>query len=558
MMAVERLILARVNPLAIDDSTAQNQPEPLTNYNTYTTHKALMEAVQREAPQQSENALVELGKITGSLEVQQWVKQAHHSAPELVQYDARGNRVDEIIFHQSWHKLMKLGLSSQAHCLGWNDSSPGTSVVRGALFYLLNEADQSMLCPIGMTHDSLPALQADEDLVREWGPLVTSADYDPRSVPVTEKKGAIIAMGLTEQGAGTDLRNLETTAVEGSTRGEYVLNGLKWFYSAPQADAAIVLAKTNKGISCFLIPRFRPDGTRNTIFIRRLKNKVGDHANASSEVELSNAWARILGEDGAGMEVIFRMIKHSRADAGISSAAMMHHATSQALHYASQRQVFGVALSSKPLMENVLADLAVEAEAATVLSMRIARDMDEEKRGLGSGALTRIGVALNKYWNSKRAPYAIVEAMEVWGGNGYIDDHPMGRLYKQAPLNSIWEGSGNVVCLDVLRAMRTDPESYASLLQEIGLAKGHTASLDTLLLELENCQGRIPKESDARLFAEKLVIGVQASLLIRHAPSCVSDAYCRSRIDSRFSGAFGTLPEGVKTTEIIDRAMPSL
>lgn len=540
----------------MDDSVASNQPEPLTNYNTYSSHKALREAIKREAPDQSEDALVALGDITGSTEVQEWVRRAHQNPPELVQYDGRGHRIDEVVFDQSWHNLMAMGFRSQVHCLGWNDSSAGSSVTRAGLWYLVNEADQSILCPIGMTHDSFPVMQVDKDIAAEWGPLVTSSDYDPRSVPITEKSGAVIGMSLTEQVAGTDLRNLETVATRSRSEGEYLLNGLKWFYSAPQADASIVLAKTKKGVSCFLMPRFRPDGTRNSIFIRRLKSKVGDKANASSEVNLVNAWARIIGQEGQGFDIMFRMIKHSRSDAGIASSAMMHHATSQALHYASQRQVFGSSLVSMPLMENVLADLAVETEASTVLSMRLARDMDEEKRGVGTGALTRIGTALNKYWNSKRAVYAIAEAMEVWGGNGYVEDLPMARLYRQAPLNSIWEGSGNVMCLDVLRAMRKDPESYAALLNEIGLAKGHTAYLDELLSELTTCQNTIPAAANARVFAEKLVIALQASLLIRHSPAYISDAFCKSRLGSRYSGAFGSLPSDTRLIDIIDRAMP--
>ena len=540
----------------MDDSVASNQPEPLTNYNTYSSHKALREAIKREAPDQSEDALVALGDITGSTEVQEWVRRAHQNPPELVQYDGRGHRIDEVVFDQSWHNLMAMGFRSQVHCLGWNDSSAGSSVTRAGLWYLVNEADQSILCPIGMTHDSFPVMQVDKDIAAEWGPLVTSSDYDPRSVPITEKSGAVIGMSLTEQVAGTDLRNLETVATRSRSEGEYLLNGLKWFYSAPQADASIVLAKTKKGVSCFLMPRFRPDGTRNSIFIRRLKSKVGDKANASSEVNLVNAWARIIGQEGQGFDIMFRMIKHSRSDAGIASSAMMHHATSQALHYASQRQVFGSSLVSMPLMENVLADLAVETEASTVLSMRLARDMDEEKRGVGTGALTRIGTALNKYWNSKRAVYAIAEAMEVWGGNGYVEDLPMARLYRQAPLNSIWEGSGNVMCLDVLRAMRKDPESYAALLNEIGLAKGHTAYLDELLSELTTCQNTIPVAANARVFSEKLVIALQASLLIRHSPAYISDAFCKSRLGSRYSGAFGSLPGDTRLIDIIDRAMP--
>lgn len=540
----------------MDNSVAINQPEPLTNYNTYTSHKALREAIAREAPHQSEDALIELGEKTGSREVQDWVRQAHRTPPELVQYDVRGNRIDEVVFDQSWHNLMAMGFKSQAHCLDWNDSSVGSSVVRAGLFYLVNEADQSILCPIGMTHHSLPALLVDDALAEEWRPLVTSSDYDPRSVPISEKTSAMIGMSLTEQIAGTDLRNLQTVATKSDAPGEYLLNGLKWFFSAPQVDASIVLAKTDQGISCFLMPRFRPDGTRNSIFVRKLKNKVGDKANASSEVELVNASAQIMGQEGEGFNVMFRMISHSRADAGLASGAMMHHATSQALHYASQRQVFGDSLVSMPLMENVLAELAIETEAATALTMRLARDMDEEKRGVGTGALTRIGVALNKYWSSKRATYAIAEAMEVFGGNGYTEDNAMARLYRQAPLNSIWEGSGNVICLDVLRAMRTDPESYTALLDEIGLAKGHTAQLDALLIELEACQNNMPVAADARVFAEKLVIAVQASLLIRHAPGYVSDAFCRSRLGSGYSGAFGSLPSDTRMTDIIDRAMP--
>jgi putative acyl-CoA dehydrogenase len=542
--------------LANGESMATNQPKPLVDYNTYTSHRALLEAIEREAPDQDDQVLIDLGEKTGSSQVQQWVRQAHSNPPQLLQYDARGDRIDEVVFDQAWHNLMAMGLRSQAHSLGWIDDSPGASVTRAGLFYLLNEVDQSMLCPIGMTHDSFPALLVDEEIRRQWAPLVTSSHYDPRSVPVTEKNCATIAMGLTEQSAGTDLRNIESIATSTGDADVFMLNGLKWFYSAPQADAALVLAKTKQGLTCFLMPRFRPDGSRNSIFIRRLKSKVGDLANASSEVELVDAWAQLLGQEGKGLDVMFRMIKHSRSDAGISSAAMMHHATSQALHYASQRQVFGSSLSSMPLMENVLADLAIETEAATVLSFRLARDMDEEKRGVGNGDLTRIGVALNKYWNSKRSPHLIAEAMEVLGGNGYIEDHPMARLYRQAPLNSIWEGSGNVICLDVLRAMEKDPDSYEALLQEIALARGQNNDLDKLLTELQSFQGRRPEPVYARVFAEQLAVAIQASLLIRCAPEFVSDAFCSSRLSSRFTGAFGSLPRTARVSEIIDRAMP--
>ncbi len=542
--------------LSLENLPVSNQPDALSNYNTYLTHKALREAIKREAPEQEDSPLIELGSITGSSEMQSWVKQAHANPPALNQYDVRGNRVDQINFHPAWHKLMTVGFNSQVHSLGWNDKSPGSSVLRAGLWYLINEVDQSILCPIGMTHDSFPVMQVDDSIAAEWLPLVTSNVYDPRDLPVSEKKGAVIGMGLTEQNAGTDLRNIETVASKTDAAGEYLLNGLKWFFSAPQADAFIVLAKAREGITCFLMPRYRPDGTRNNILVRRLKTKVGDKANASSEVFLDNAWARIIGNEGGGFDVIFRMIKHSRSDAGISSGAMMHHAMCQAMHYARQRCVFGQSLVSMPLMENVLADLAIEAEAATVLSMRLARDMDEEKRGVGSGDLTRIGVALNKYWSTKRAPQAIVEAMEVWGGNGYVDELPMARLYTQAPLNSIWEGSGNVVCLDVLRAMQNEPGSYRAVLNEIELEKGHTRALDEVLNELRASEKRVPVASAARFFVQKLTLALQASLLIRYSPNYVSDAFCQSRLAGAYTGAFGSLPVETQFTDLIDRAMP--
>ncbi|WP_420559304.1 acyl-CoA dehydrogenase family protein [Tepidicaulis sp.] len=543
---------------ALEDLPSRNQPAPLSGYNAYASHKALREAISREAPGADDTRLHELGATVGSAEVQELVKRAHENPPRLLARDAAGARLDEVIFHPAWHDWMRICIGSGAHSLGWTDERKGSDVIRAALFLLLNEADQAIACPLGMTHCCIPALETDKEIAARWRPRITSTAYDPRSLPAGEKTGLLITMAVTEQIAGTDLKQIETQALPDPATGGYLLSGRKWFYSVPQADGALVLARTKSGISCFLMPRFRPDGTRNSIYLHRLKDKAGDRANASSEAELKNAWAQRLGAEGRGFEVMFKMIQNTRFDVALSSLGLMHQAVAQALHYAGGRMAFGAPLKDLPLMENVLADLSLESEAALVLAMRTARAIDDAKHGDKQAArFARIAVALHKYWTCKRTPWAAFEAMEVFGGNGYIEDRPMARLYRQAPLNSIWEGSGNVLCLDVLRAIRQDGEAYAAVLGEIALAKSHCALLDDILRELETYRRAPPEEAAARQFTEKLTLALQASLLIRFAPAFVADALCASRLAASYRGAFGTLPHGCRNGEIVARAAPT-
>jgi putative acyl-CoA dehydrogenase len=510
-----------------------NQPPPLTGYNLFSTDRALREAVAREGAGWACQELEELGRIVGSAEAMEWAVQANENPPVLHTHDRYGNRRDEVLYHPAWHHLMRLAVTHRIHNLPWAKPCPGAHVARAALAMLALENEAGHVCPISMTYSAVPVLRRNPELAAEWEPHVHSASYDPAFRPATEKTGVILGMAMTEKQGGSDVR-ANTTKAEPIGRGEYVLDGHKWFCSAPMSDAFLVLAQAPSGLSCFFLPRWTPDGKPNGFQLQRLKPKLGNRSNASSEVEFHGAWARLVGEEGRGVATIIEMVQHTRLDCTIGSAALMRRALVEALHHCRHRHAFGRSLIAQPLMRNVLADLSVESEAATLLMMRVARAFDE-----GDHGFARLAVAIGKYWISKRAPVFVAEALECLGGNGYVEESAMPRLYREAPLNSIWEGSGNVIVLDVLRTIKKEPASLDRLLTEIRLARDP---------RLEKFVGQIRSdatESEGRRMAERLALSLQASLLLRFSPSAIAEAFCSSRIAGDRGANFGTLPQNL-------------
>jgi putative acyl-CoA dehydrogenase len=485
--------------------------------------------------------------------VQQQGRQANENPPVLRTHDRFGNRIDEVEFHPAWHELMGLSIEHGLANLPWSNPKPGAHVARAALMLLASENEAGHTCPVSMTYACMPALRKQADLAREWEPHILSTHYDYRCRPASGKAGALIGMAMTEKQGGSDVR-ANTTAAEPVGRGEYRLTGHKWFCSAPMCDAFLVLAQAPGGLTCFLLPRWTPDGERNRFHIQRLKQKLGNRSNASSEVEFDGAYARRIGEEGRGVPTIIEMVQHTRLDCVIGSASLMRQALVQAIHHARHRQVFGRALIQQPLMQNVLADLCLESEAATVLMMRLARAFDGRDSDAGEHGMARLATAVGKYWVCKRGPAQVNEALECLGGNGFVEECVMPRLYREAPLNSIWEGSGNVICLDILRAMNKEPEAVSSVLAEIRLARGGNAHFDAFSNRLERDLRTAATEVQARRLAESLALALQASLLIRHSIAEVADAFCASRLANEGGRAFGTLPAAVNFRAIIERA----
>ena len=546
----------------------ENQPPPLVDWNLSDTDRALVEALRREGAGWAEGTLAAFGARLGSQEVLDWGVQASRYPPVLQAFDRFGRRRDEVEFHPAWHELLCLGVGQGLHSGPWRDPRPGAHVARAAGVMLLNQVEAGVCCPLAMTYAVVPALRMEPALAAEWEPRILTATYDPRFRPAPEKGGALLGMAMTEKQGGSDVRANTTRAVPeagGGPGAAYRLTGHKWFCSAPMCDAFLVLARAQGGLSCFFLPRFLPDGTRNRFFLQRLKDKLGNRSNASSEVELDGAWARLLGEEGRGVPTILEMGNLTRLDCAIGSAGLMRQAVAQAMHHAAHRAAFGRRLVDQPLMRNVLADLAIESEAATCVTMRLARAWDRQDDS-GETALRRILTPAVKYWVTKRTPALVAEAMEVLGGNGYVEESILPRLYREAPLNSIWEGSGNVMCLDVLRAMARRSDALEALRAELAAGAGADRRLDENLAALE---ADLPRggeagaphdpeaiERGARRLVERLVLALQGALLVRHAPSAVADAFCASRLAGDRGGAFGTLPVGVDVGAIIARATP--
>lgn len=555
-----------------------NQAPSLVDYDVFASDRALGEGVARyAAPGHAEEAAAELstlGRLAGSAQAQEWGVRANEAPPALRTHDRHGHRVDEVDFHPSWHELLREAVGA-----GLTDpwSRADGQLRRTAGFLVWTQVEAGHGCPVSMTHAAVPALRREPGLAAVWEPLLSSHAYQPGlDRPASAKPGALAGMGMTEKQGGSDVRENTTVALpltgDGADAGEYALTGHKWFCSAPMSDAFLVLAQVPQGTSgsadgdggltCFLLPRVLPDGSRNTFRIQRLKDKLGNRSNASAEVEFDGTtWARRVGEVGRGVATIIEMVAATRLDCVTGSAALMRQAVAQAVHHAEHRSAFGGPLVDKPLMRNVLADLALESEAATALALRLAAAYDAA-RGEGEDAerqrqLLRIAVPAAKYWVTKRCTPLVGEALECLGGNGYVEESGLPRLLRESPLNSIWEGSGNVQALDVLRALQRSPAALDAFLLEIGEARGADHRLDAavkgVLTELSDLDGI---EARARRLVERMALVLQGSLLVRHAPPEVADAFCASRLGGDWGTAFGTLPYGLDVTSVVRRAAP--
>jgi putative acyl-CoA dehydrogenase len=477
-------------------------------------------------------------------------------------HDRYGNRIDEVEFHPAWHELMARGVADDLHALPWNTDEPAAHVARAALYMSGMQAEAGFCCPITMTFAAVPAFRATPALADEWIPALTARTYDPELRPVVEKGSAICGMAMTEKQGGSDVRANTTVAVPvngGGEGAEYRVTGHKWFTSAPMSDVFLVLAQTDDGLSCFVMPRVLPDGTRNAIHLQRLKSKLGNRSNASSEPEFHGASAWMLGEPGRGVPTIIEMVGHTRLDCVFGAAAGMRAAVARATWHTAHRSAFGKLLIDQPLMQNVLADLAVESEATTALALRLARAYDEAALDEAGDAarLKRLATAVGKYWACKRQPNHAYEALECHGGNGYVEDSGMPRLYREAPLSSIWEGSGNVMALDVLRAIGRDPRALEVFLDEVDEGAGADPRLDAHVAELR-AEFTRPEELErrARRVVERMALALQGSLLVRYAPPAVSDAFCAARLGGEGGLEYGTLPAGVDVRAIVDRHTP--
>ena len=534
-----------------------NQATPLEDYNTYESDRVLVEALRREGGEWAESRVSEAGAFAGSAQAIRWGFEANENPPRLRTHDRFGNRIDEVEFHPAWHHLLSAGVGFGLHALPWREPQPGAHVARAVMF-CASQAEAGVGCPISMTYSVIPALRKQPELADEWEPRFTSLHYDGELRPAAEKPGALCGMGMTEKQGGSDVRANTTTATPlngGGPGTEYEVNGHKWFFSAPMCDAFLVLAQTEGRLSCLLMPRFTPDGDRNPIHIQRLKDKLGNRSNASSEVEFRGAWARLIGEEGRGVPTIIEMVNHTRLDCCLGAAAGMRSGVANAIHHSSQRSAFGKLLIDQPLMRNVLADLAVESEAATISALRLARSYDESIAGDERATrFKRIANAVLKYWTCKRGPMHAAEALECFGGNGYVEESGMPRLYRESPLASIWEGSGNVQCLDALRAMVKSPESVDAFFGEVAEAQGAEPRLDEYVLRLRtDLEETAAIEARARGLVERMALALQGSLLVRFGDQAVADAFCASRLAGDWGQAFGTLPGDTDFTRIVER-----
>ncbi len=537
-----------------DTHVVTNQVPALIDHNPAAS-PVLMEALIREGGEWGVEEVVDLGAIAGSATAQRWGDLADRNRPVLHTHDRFGHRVDEIEYDPAYHELMRTAIAHGLHAAPWADDRPGAHVVRAAKMGVWTP-EPGHVCPISMTYAVIPALRHNPELSAIYEPLLTSREYDPDLQIPTAKAGITAGMSMTEKQGGSDVRAGTTAAVPNGD-GSYTLTGHKWFTSAAMSDVFLVLAQAPGGLSCFLLPRVLPDGTRNRMFIQRLKNKLGNHANASSEVEYDGALAWLVGEEGRGVPTIIEMVNLTRLDCTLGSATSMRQGLSRAIHHTQHRKAFGAYLIDQPLMRNVIADLAVEAEAATVVAMRMAGATDAATRGDEREILLRrIGLAASKYWVCKRATPHAAEAMECLGGNGYAEDSGMPRLYREAPLMGIWEGSGNVSALDTLRAMATRPECVEVLFDELATTAGQDARLDSFVVALRSSfADGVTIEYRARKVAEDISLALQGTLLVRHGHPAVAEAFLATRMAGDWGGAFGTLPAGLDLGPIIERAL---
>ncbi|HEX4112305.1 MAG TPA: isovaleryl-CoA dehydrogenase [Stellaceae bacterium] len=537
----------------------KNQPPPLQDYNLYRADTALQDAVTRGGGAWAHDDLADFGETLGRAETIEWGRLANRNPPILHGYDRYGATLDTVEFHPAWHEMMALGVGAGVHAAPWAEPKPGAHVARAAKVILLVQAEAGVQCPITMTYGVVPALRRQPDIAAEWLPRIYSRRYDRRFLPEAQKTGALMGMGLTEKQGGSDLRANETRATplgNGGPGQPYRLVGHKWFMSAPMCDAFLVLAQTQAGPSCFFLPRFTPDGEQNALRLRRLKDKLGNRSNASAEVEFENALGWLVGEEGRGIPTLIEMATYTRLDCALGSTGLMRQAVAQAIHHAGHRAAFGKNLVDQPAMTILLADLALEAEAAMQLALRLARAFDREDDA-GENAFRRLMTPAAKFFVCKRAIALAGEAMEVLGGNGYVEESIMPRLYREMPVNSIWEGSGNIMALDVLRALQRTPDAVDALRAELAPARGADRRFDRFVGQLDALLAARPDDTQARRLTEMLVLAVQGALLLQHSTPAVADAFCAGRCEG-WSGAFGTLPAGIDGAAIVARAAPRM
>jgi putative acyl-CoA dehydrogenase len=538
----------------------------LTDYTLFGTDLALQETLQRGGVHTQAEAIARYGADLGRAQTIRWAEEANTYKPALHSFDRVGNRVDKVEFHPAWHNLMQMLRENNLISMPFSDPSPGAWSAYAAGFYMHAQVEDGTLCPASMTFACIPVLQKEPALFEQLANKLYSTTYDARDLPIAQKQSILIGMGMTEKQGGSDVRANTTvaTAIRGEGRGgEYELVGHKWFFSAPMCDAHLVVARTENGFSCFFVPRFKPDGTKNAVRIQRLKNKLGNTSNSSSEVEFHGAWGQMVGDEGRGIPTIIAMAGYTRLHCVIGSAGMIRQGVTQAIHYASHRLAFGKRLVEQPLMQNVLADMALESEAATHLMMRLARAFEAAPKDATETsplerAYQRIVTPAAKFWVCKRGVELAGEAMEVFGGNGYVEDAPMARLFRDMPVNSIWEGSGNVMCLDVLRAISREPDALIALLGDLAERSGGDARLAAQAQALQACLQQAPGvlEVSGRRLVRQLVLLVQATLLREDAPPEVAEAFIASRFDAEWGGVFGMLPPHVDCAAIIQRAWP--
>jgi putative acyl-CoA dehydrogenase len=529
-----------------------NQAAPFEDVNPFTSDVALQAAVAAAGGEMHAERLSAFGVRAGSAETAAWAMQANENSPRLKVFDRYGQRIDEVEFHPAYHRLMTLGLEAGVSSAAWSGAAAG-HVLHAGLEFLMAQAEPGVCCPMTMTAAAPAALRCQPDIAARWMPKIVASRYDPSSQPMPGKSGVTIGMAMTEKQGGSDVRANTTRAVGGD--GGYVLTGHKWFCSAPMSDAFLTLAHTDKGLTCFLAPRWTPGGERNAIHLMRLKDKLGDRANASAEIEYHGAYAEMVGEEGRGVPTIIEMVHATRFDCILAPAAYMRQAVANALWHAAHRTAFQRKLIDQPLMRSVLADMAIESEAATALTFRIAKSFDE-RADEGTAAFARIATPIGKYWINKRVVNLAYEAMEVHGGGGYVEDGVMTRIYRQSPLNSIWEGSGNVVCLDILRAIRRDPRSAQELVAELEKSRGANQLLDRAIDDVKSMLAGLHEEALARHLAETMALALQGAILIQNAPGFVSDAFCATRLCDHPGLSCGASDAKIDVDALISRAMP--
>ncbi len=537
----------------------ENQPHTLEQTNAFLSDIALREALSREGADWAFDRMVKLGADVADPDNIHKATLANRFPPELKRFDPYGRRIDTVEFHPAWHDIMALAWRHELPTLPWRHDRPGAHVAKAAASILFNQLEGGVMCPFAITYGIIPMLRQQPELAAVWERLMLSTEYDPRPRPHYEKRGVTVAFSVTEKQGGSDVRGVSTEAKPIGQAGpgrEYLLRGHKWFCSAAGADVIFIVAQTAQGLGCFLVPRWLDDGSRNPISIERLKDKLGNKSNASAELELENTHGWLIGEEGRGIQTMMMFMLYTRFEVALAPVGIMRLGLTHALHHVQHRSAFQRRLIDQPLMRNVLADLAIESEAATTLVMRIARAFDAASINDSERSFGRLAVAIAKYWLNKQVVPFIHEAMEVHGGIGYIEESVIPRFYREAPINGIWEGAGNVISLDVLRALRKDKGTLTAFFDEIEVVRSADRHMDAAVLDLKSLLGAPLADDQARYITEKMALALQASLLIRHAPSAVTDAFCATRLSGRGAQAFGTLPNGVDIDTILSRALP--